>query len=187
MLVGDRAVIRTGPLNKNINYAKCEIQGNAVAKLGRTGTLALGYIFEFKAVKSGKATILEKISRVGKRKGIIEIKRFRVRVYSPKEIPEVSLSSIKKHPDSYRGKLILLSGMSCGWGNPKKAAEVWGSLLTRSDWAIEDGTGAGYVSGIPKVEKGKHVEIICEVAVLSGGHWALIGHKVVKEDDNTGT
>jgi len=179
MLVDDVAKIQTGPLHKNINYVKCDIQGKAVSFIEKFGNPALGYSFRFKAIRPGEAVVLEKISRFGKKKENLEIKKFRIKVYAIDAIPEVLLSSIVEHPQKYAGSFVLINGMSRGWGKPVKAPEVWGTMVTRSNWIIEDGSGAAYVTGIQKVEKGEAVRIICRVSVRSNGTWALFGHRIL--------
>ncbi len=181
MLVGDEAVIKSASLHKNINYVKCEVQGEAVSFAGKSGTPSSGYSFRFKAIKPGDVVIMEKISKLGKREENTEIKKFAVRVYAESEIPRTPISSIAEHPEKYAGRFVLISGISRGWGRPEKAEKVWGEMVTRSDWIIEDETGAAYVSGIPKVEKGKAVNIICRVLIRPNSQWALMGHRILAE------
>ncbi len=179
MLVGDETKIQTGPLHKNINYVKCVVRGKAVFFTGKSGTPPSGYSFRFKAAKPGDAVILEKTSKFGKKGENVEIKKFKVKVFAISDIPKAPLSSIAEHPGKYAGGFILISGVSRGWGRPVKAEKVWGTMITRSDWIIEDDSGAAYVSGIPRVEKGKTVNIICRVLVRPNGAWALMGHRIL--------
>ncbi len=54
----------------------------------------------------------------------------------------VNISDILNNPEKYDGKLVTIEGC-LGWRGPST-----GALLTRSDWGIEDETGATYVSGV---------------------------------------
>ncbi len=181
MLVGDEAVVRTGPLNKNIKSVRCVVWGKVISPVGRAGAPSSGYTFTFRAVKSGKAIVMEKIKKFGKKGEAIEFKKFGIRVYTPAAVPLLSLKEIAQNPGKYARGFVLIAGTSRGWGRPAKAQKIWGTMATRSDWVIEDTTGAAYISGILKVEKGRAVRIICRVLVRPNGSWTLIGHRILPD------
>jgi len=186
ILVGDEAVIKTGPLDKNINNTRCEPSGKAISFTGKSGMPSSGYTFTFKAVRPGKALITEKISRFGKEKENSEVKKFRIKVYDADEVSKASLSSIAQHPEKYAGGFVMVSGTSRGWGPPAKAKKVWGTMITRSDWIIEDNSGAAYITGIHKMKKGKPVHIICRVLTHPNGAWALTGCRILSGSKQAG-
>ncbi len=51
---------------------------------------------------------------------------------------------IWSHPDTFKGRKVLISGTYLGW-----RGQIEHPLITRSDWAVEDDTGAIYVTGLP--------------------------------------
>jgi hypothetical protein len=57
---------------------------------------------------------------------------------------EIKIESIWCHPEVVQGRKVLLRGRYLGW-----KGEIEHPQITRSDWAIEDDTGAIYVTGLP--------------------------------------
>lgn len=181
LLVGETARIQTGPLNKNINDVTCEVRDEVVTFMGKTGNSPTGYTFIFRAARPGNAIIVEKIFRLGKGEEKVASRTFRTRVFAPDEVPAVSSAAIARAPRRYAGRLVKLSGISRGWGRPQKAKKVWGVMATRSDWILEDNTGAVYISGLLRPEKGRHVSVICQVMARPNGAWSLMGRKMDTE------
>ncbi len=179
MIVGEEAEIRTSPMNKNISHVECIVRGGCVSLVNKTGNPQQGYTFRFRALRPGEAVILEEISKFGKSGKNVETKNFNVKVYSMDQMPEVSLASLFQNPKKYTGRLFMVSGTSRGWGHALKTNLVLGTMITRSDWIIEDKTGAAYVSGIPLIKAGKPVKIVSELVEISPGKWGLTGKRTV--------
>ena len=57
---------------------------------------------------------------------------------------ETKIESIWRHPEAFQGQKVLVRGRYLGW-----RGEIEHPQITRSDWAIEDDTGAIYVTGLP--------------------------------------
>jgi|LGVF01.1.fsa_nt_gb hypothetical protein len=57
---------------------------------------------------------------------------------------EIKIKLIWSHPDTFKGRKVLISGTYLGW-----RGQIEHPLITRSDWAVEDDTGAIYVTGLP--------------------------------------
>ena len=187
LLKGDRAVLKTGPLNKNINDVRSEVKGSSLKLAGRTGRPSSGYIFTYDAVLPGESLIIEKVSKFGKGGEKIETREFKVRVFDANKVPEVTIKALKENIGRYRGQFVRLTGVDRNWGKPEKAKEVWGTMLTRSDWILEDDTGAVYVSGKPDAQKGETFTLICKVVTPSDGKWALVYHKKLAAKDQSNT
>ncbi len=179
LLVGEEGVIRMGPMAEEGVSVTCVVQGKAVTQVAKEKVSCREIVFRFRAVEPGEALILEKISKNGK-KGLWErIRRFHVRVYTPEGVSPIPLNLIAAHPDRYAGKFVLVSGICRGWGFPSKAKALWGAMVTRSDWIIEDATGAAYVTGLLQVKKGRTVRVICQVITRPGGTWTLFGRRIL--------
>ncbi|AEA33092.1 serpin family protein [Hippea maritima] len=185
MLIGDRAQIKTGPLDKNVYNISCEVKGKAIVLKERFGSPSFGYSFRFEAISPGSAVVVQRISKFGKGKEKVKTKEYEVRVFSINSIPKVSLNLIAEHPDKYTDRFVLIHGISRGWGGFSKTKRIVDTMLKRSDWVIEDDSAAAYISGVPKVKKGVMVDIVCKVVVRPNGEWALVGHRIL-EADNTG-
>ncbi len=181
-LVGDILTVKTGPLSKNILSVTCEIKGDSLILLERKGFPGSGYVFRLKAVKPGEATVIEEFFKQGKRKKERYAKKLYVKVFSIGSIPHVHLSYLNRNPKRFLDQLFIVSGTSRGWGLPKDTKTIWGRMITRSDWIIEDETGAAYITGIPRVEKGKKVSIVCQIKLFQDGSWALLGKKLVNSE-----
>jgi hypothetical protein len=57
---------------------------------------------------------------------------------------ETKIESIWRHPEAFQGQKVLVRGRYLGW-----RGQIEHPHITRSDWAIEDDTGAIYVTGLP--------------------------------------
>ncbi len=177
IIAGDQAILRTEPLNKNTKYVKCEVKGNSLKLAKRAGSPSLGYIFIYNAIRPGKSVIVEKVSKLGKGRERVETRKFVVRVFNMNMIPKVKTRKLEENINCYIGKFVKLAGISRGWGRTLKAKEIWGTMQTRSDWILEDDTGAVYVTGGSLPQKGKALTIICKVVRPSNGRWALVYYK----------
>jgi len=56
----------------------------------------------------------------------------------------IDIGSICRHPGALEGKKVRVRGRYLGW-----RGEIENPRITRSDWAIEDDSGAIYVTGLP--------------------------------------
>jgi len=65
-------------------------------------------------------------------------------VYIGDSYGEVKIKWIWSEPETFCGKKVLIRGAYLGW-----KGEVENPRITRSDWAVEDDTGAIYVTGLP--------------------------------------
>ena len=180
LIVGEEAVIKTRALDKNVKRVICKVSGDAVHLVKRQGIPSSGYIFQFKAVKPGEAVIIEEIVRYAKGGEKADVFRFAVKVFSQDGLERVKLSSIASDPLRFKDRLFIVSGINRGWGSPVKAKTVWGRMLTRSDWVIEDETGAAFVKGFPFSFEKKPVTMVCRILVLPDGGWILVVHKILK-------
>ena len=54
------------------------------------------------------------------------------------------IGSMWRHPGAFEGKKVRVRGRYLGW-----RGEIEHPRITRSDWAIEDDSGAIYVTGLP--------------------------------------
>lgn len=95
---------------------------------------------------------------------------------------KVSIADIVRNPKNFYKRFIVVSGYNRGWGTPKKAKKVWGTLLTRSDWVLEDNSGAVYITGLRVPKKILRPNILAEVVRLSGDKWAIRGERILKKE-----
>lgn len=138
-----------------------------------------GYSFNFKAVKPGEVTItLSGVNRKKGEEGIIW-KYYKVKVFDETGLTKVNALEIFNNPQYFTDRLFLLEGTSRGWGKPVYASEVWGKLITRSDWVLEDNTGAIYITGIFKIENGTEVKVIGKIVLDENSDWSFFGNKVI--------
>lgn len=83
---------------------------------------------------------------------------------------EIKIESIWSTPEAFVGQKVLLRGIYLGW-----KAQIEHPLITRSDWAIKDDTGAIYVTGLraeglhPSRDIGHRVEVLGTVGVNPKG------------------
>ena len=83
---------------------------------------------------------------------------------------EITIESIWNNPQAFVGKKVLVRGRYLGW-----RAQIEHPLITRSDWAIADDTGAIYVTGRraqglhPSRDIGHPVEVLGTVGVNPKG------------------
>ena len=145
----------------------------------KEGTPSSGYIFRFRAVKPGRSVVVEEILRHGKGGERKILYKFAVKVFSLNELERVKISSIASNPLQFKDQLFIISGMSRGWGSPVNAKTVWGRMLTRSDWVIEDETGAAFVKGVPVTLREEAVTMVAKILVLPDGGWILAVHKIL--------
>ena len=83
---------------------------------------------------------------------------------------EIKIESIWRHPESLRGHKVVVHGTYLGW-----KGRVEHPQITRSDWAIQDDTGAIYVTGRPAKgmdpyrDIGRRLKVLGTVGVSAGG------------------
>jgi hypothetical protein len=58
---------------------------------------------------------------------------------------KIPLKTILNNPASFQHRKVMVAGVFCGWQG--KGAKNPG--ITRSDWVVEDASGAMYVAGAP--------------------------------------
>jgi hypothetical protein len=94
--------------------------------------------------------------------------------------PKVAIASIWQNPGAWEGRKIFLEVKFLGW---KGGARHPG--ITKSDWAIEDGTGAIYVTGRrppgldPLADVGRRLQVWGTVKVNPRGVPYIEGARVV--------
>ena len=57
---------------------------------------------------------------------------------------EINIESIWEHPDEFKDQKVLVQGSYLGW-----RGQVEHPHVSRSDWALQDETGAIYITGLP--------------------------------------
>ena len=95
----------------------------------------------------------------------------KVKAVAANELPRVMIGDLVEDPGKFGDGLIMIEGENRGWGRPAKAKEVWGEHHTRSDWILEDETGATYISGLMKPDY-KFARVVL-VARKWQGKWSL--------------
>jgi hypothetical protein len=173
LLVGEEAVLNTGAKMKG--KVECEVEGGALKLAVQTGDAGEGRTCTFQAAQSGKAVVIKKTSLFGQR-WLAPKTRIEARVMALDELPEVKLADLARDPHSYMGRVFRLSGTSRGWGLPEKAKEVWGRRVTKSDWVLEDDTGAVNVTGSIVLDNGP-VVVVAELYELEG-QWGVRSRQV---------
>lgn len=153
VLVGETFSIDAGP------GASCKLPEFAFP-LGRPDEKATDCTFT--AVNRGEVevTILKPVPRTVK-----------VKAVPANELTRVKIGDLTKDPGKFGDGLIMIEGENRGWGAPAKAKEVWGEHHTRSDWILEDDTGATYITGLMK--PGFKFARAVVVARKWQGKWAL--------------
>ena len=181
MLIGDSVKIETEPLDKNVKTIKYNIEGDSVEFFEKTiKNPSQGNIYRFFAVDSGISNIVIEKVKLGKGKDIVEKKEYMIKVIDLQAVENVSIAEIIKKPNGYFEKFIRISGYNRGWGAPKKAKEIKGTLVMRSDWALEDSSGAVYITGLNASRKDENLFILAEVIQLSETKWAVRGDRLLK-------
>jgi hypothetical protein len=181
LLVGDTARIQVEAMPFEFKFLDCEIQGKSVELTGKEiDHLSEGSSFTFKTVEPGQAIITLRFACTCAIKGFFPtVKHYTIRILRFEELSKVTLAQIKKSPRSYYKKLILLSGESRGWGLPVKTKEIWGGRPTKSDWVLEDETGAAYMTGKIVNDTGK-MTVVAEVIPLAGtDDWAIRVNRII--------
>ena len=187
LLQGEQAIVKTGPLNKNVKSCRCEVKGSSLRFVERTGNPSSGYIFRYDAVQPGESLIIETVSKFGKGGDKVETRKFQVCVLDADSIPKITLKELKENIGCYKDQFVKLSGVNRGWGRPEKAHKVWGAMLTRSDWILEDDTGAVYVTGMPQAKRDEAFTFICKVVTPSDKDWALVYYRRLTAKDHPET
>jgi hypothetical protein len=100
-----------------------------------------------------------------------------------KDIKAVTLLDIKRNPAKFADKLVLIKAVNRGWGRPVNAKEIWGKMVTRSDFVFEDKSGAAYISGTGDIKKGEEVSLLCYVKIRNDS-WALFKYKVLQTNNS---
>jgi len=181
LLVGDIIQVETEPLDKNVKIIKYKIKGDSVEFFKKnTKNPSQGYIYKFIAANSGISKIIIEKIKFGKGKDIVEKKEYKIKVFDLKDVEKVLLADIVKNNEKYYEKFIILSGYNRGWGKPEKAKEVKGTLVMRSDWILEDDSGAVYITGFRVQKEILRVNILAEVIRLSQDKWAVRGDRILK-------
>lgn len=97
-----------------------------------------------------------------------------------KNIAKTSISELKKAPENWQNKQVLISGKYRGW----EASCSDSGQRTRSDWVIQDDTGCIFVSGImpgnlsPTQPKGQLLSVVGTLRLTSAGLPYLEGSEV---------
>jgi hypothetical protein len=134
VLVGEEFYLTPGAAKG----AECTVEGDAVRYLGKdeaSGKMRYGFM----ADKPGAAKLAFGTKPV--------LMRQEVKVLAEGDVPAVTVAELQASPKKYVHRLFRMTGDNRGWGLPKKAKEVWGAQLTKSDWVFEDETGAVHVTG----------------------------------------
>ncbi len=79
--------------------------------------------------------------------------RFAVEVVAVETVPLVKVADLAKDPAAHTGKVLRIAGTNRGWSAPA-GKTVAGQQVTRSDFIVEDDTGALYVTGASWREPG---------------------------------
>jgi hypothetical protein len=96
---------------------------------------------------------------------------------------ETRIKSIWSHPEAFRDQTVLVRGRYLGWRGQIEAPQI-----TRSDWAIEDDTGAIYVTGLPAKgldpvrDIGHPLEVLGTARINPKGTPYIKAEKVIIED-----
>lgn len=94
----------------------------------------------------------------------------------------VPISAVLENPTRFADKEIVLEGAFRGW----KGGCSSSSLITRSDWVLEDATGCIYVTGripdglSPAQPKGEHIIVKGVVVIDSKGKPAIQANQLVQ-------
>ena len=95
---------------------------------------------------------------------------------------EIKIESIWSHPETFQGQKVLVRGRYLGW-----KGQIGHPLITRSDWAMEDNTGAIYVTGLPAQglnpmqDIGHPLEVLGTVRVNPEGVPYICAERVIVE------
>jgi len=176
-LLHDWVILRTQPIKKPVSSLRCEVEGPSLQPAGREGNPTDGYRFVFLAVRPGESFVAERILKAGPQGESIITRRYRIRVEGIAQIPRVTIKELRDKAARYSDGFVIIKGVNRGWGGPVSAQKIWGTLVTRSDWVLEDPTGAVYVRGRPGIRKGEEFTAVYEVRRLPDGKWILIFHK----------
>lgn len=187
MLISDSIKIETESLDKNVKTVKYDIKGDSV-KFSEKNTKnpSQGYTYKFIAANSGISKIITEKIKFGKRKNIVEKKEYNIRVFNLKDVEKVSIADIVRNPEKFYEKFVIVSGYNRGWGAPKKTKKVWGTMITRSDWVLEDNSGAVYITGLRIPKEILKPNILAEVIRLSENKWAVRGDRILKREIHNG-
>ncbi len=96
---------------------------------------------------------------------------------------EIKIESIWSHPEAFQDQKVLVRGRYLGW-----RGQVQHPLITRSDWAIEDDTGAIYVTGLPAKgldpvrDIGRPLQVLGTVRVNPKGVPYIQAERVIVEE-----
>jgi hypothetical protein len=99
---------------------------------------------------------------------------------APHAYPKVAIASIWQNPAAWEGRKIYLEAKFLGWQGGAKHPGI-----TKSDWAIEDGTGAIYVTGRrppgldPLADVGRRLQVWGTVKVNPQGIPYIVVARVV--------
>jgi hypothetical protein len=73
---------------------------------------------------------------------------------------EIKIRSFWDDPQKFEGQMVLVRGIYLGW-----RGKVTHPRISRSDWAVQDPSGAIYVSGLPAVDLDPMQDIGCALEV----------------------
>lgn len=148
-----------------------KIEGETITFLGIHKTETKIVKVGFKAIKKGKAII--KINLNG------SPQTFEIHVVSADEIPLIKIAEIIANPQQYRFKLFKIAGANRGWAPPMQHKEAWGERITKSDWVLEDETGAVNVTG-QVISSAKNLIVISYLAPMND-NWVVWAVKLIEE------
>jgi hypothetical protein len=128
----------------------CQAQKDGLRSLGTVATDG-GSRCGFLAEKPGAVTVVVQSA----------IKKIvTVEVLDPEQVPMITVSELLRDPMRYRDGLFALRGDNRGWGAPVgQGVAVQGNMITRSDWILQDDTGAMYVTGSVPPKAGRVLAI----------------------------
>jgi hypothetical protein len=105
-------------------------------------------------------SIILAILLAGTREGVVNEGGGKKPLTGIPEYQQVDIASIWQNPPAWEGRKIFLEGTYLGW-----KGRVRHPGITRSDWALKDGTGAIYITGRragrldPLDDRGHHLRV----------------------------
>lgn len=156
---------------EDANEIDVKVEGDVITFLGlhktETNIVKLG----FKTLKKGESIIKITLHH--------SIQTFKIRVVSTDEIPLLKISELIANPQKYRFKLFKISGANRGWAPPMQHKEAWGERITKSDWVLEDETGAVNVTG-QIISRAKDLTVVAYLAPMND-NWIVWAVKLIEK------
>ena len=133
VLAGEEFQVVAGPRG-------CQVMGGPVTLLGITssgGSTRCG----FRAGQPGadQITLLNAIPRLSK--------RVPVKVAQLSALPRLTVAELTVNPVDHQGKLFIIAGKNLGSGPPSGGSPAFGARVVKTDWVLEDSTGAVTITG----------------------------------------